>query len=110
MACRGPFILAGAFLGAAFGVILVVLLLVFAISHLYFLHNQLTTDIRTLFKLILFFERMAKLTKNDLNTLAFMLKFTFALHEKRNTRNRFTNRSIRGKVNCRPSHIFGCFI
>lgn len=54
LACRGPFILAGAFLGADFVVVLVVLLLVFAISLLYFLHNQLKTGIYALFKLILF--------------------------------------------------------
>jgi hypothetical protein len=109
LACLGPFIFAGAFLGAAFVAVLVVLLLIFAISHLYFLHNQLTTDICTLFKLILFFERMAKLTKNGMNTLAFMLKFTFAQHEKRNSRNRFKNSSIGGKVYRRPGRIFGRF-
>jgi hypothetical protein len=54
LACLGPFILVGAFLGAAFVVVLVVLLLIFAISHLYFLHNQLKTGICTLFKLIFF--------------------------------------------------------
>jgi hypothetical protein len=43
LACLGPFIFAGAFLGAAFVVVLVVLLLVFAISHLYFLHFQVKT-------------------------------------------------------------------
>ena len=43
LACLGPFIFAGAFLGAALVVVLVALLLVFAISHLYFLHFQVKT-------------------------------------------------------------------
>jgi hypothetical protein len=43
LAFRGPFILAGAFLGAAFEVVLLVLLLLFAILYAYFPHFQVKT-------------------------------------------------------------------